>query len=78
VNLYLILWIVQDVPNPYTFAYDVKDDHYNNMGHSESSDGKGHASGSYHVYLPDGRTQTVTYKADPYVIKIELYILSFI
>ena len=51
---------------PYHFAYDVKDDYYNNFGHQETSDGKGYVSGSYHVYLPDGRTQTVTYKADDY------------
>ena len=56
----------QSAPNPYTFAYDVKDDLYNNMGHKENSDGNGNASGSYHVVLPDGRTQTVNYKADSY------------
>ena len=43
----------------------MKDDYYNNFGHSETSDGK-YATGSYHVALPDGRHQTVTYKADDY------------
>lgn len=38
---------------------------YVNMGHKEKSDGKV-TSGSYHVALPDGRIQTVTYKADDY------------
>ena len=51
---------------PYYFAYDVKDDYtYNNYGQKESSDGKV-TTGSYHVLLPDGRTQIVTYKADSY------------
>ena len=53
-------------PQPYAFSYDVKDDYYNNFGHSESGDGYGKVSGSYHVYLPDGRTQTVTYHDDGY------------
>ena len=44
----------------------MKDDYYNNMGHKETSDGNGYVSGSYHVALPDGRVQTVTYKADGY------------
>ena len=35
------------------------------MGHSESSDGKV-VTGTYHIVLPDGRHQTVTYKADSY------------
>ena len=51
---------------PYNFAYQVIDDpSYNNFGHSENSDGKV-TSGSYNVLLPDGRTQTVTYKVDGY------------
>jgi len=45
----------------------VKDDYtYNNYNHQESSDDKGYVTGSYSVYLPDGRTQVVTYKADDY------------
>ena len=52
-------------PRPYSFAYDVKDEYYNNYGHKETSDGK-YVTGSYHVALPDGRHQTVTYKADEY------------
>ncbi|XP_046441409.1 adhesive plaque matrix protein-like isoform X1 [Daphnia pulex] len=56
-----------DTPKAYHFAYDVNDDYtYNNYNHQESSDDKGYVTGSYSVYLPDGRTQTVTYKADDY------------
>ncbi len=43
----------------------MKDDYYNNFGHQETSDGK-YVTGSYHVALPDGRHQKVTYKADDY------------
>lgn len=53
-------------PRPHQFAWDVKDDYsYVNMGQNENSDGKA-VTGSYHVTLPDGRTQTVHYKADSY------------
>ena len=53
----------QQPASPYTYSYDVKDDYsYVNMGHQESNDGKV-VSGSYRVALPDGRIQTVTYKA---------------
>ncbi len=52
-------------PQPYSFNYEVKDDYYNNFGHQETSDGK-YVTGSYHVALPDGRHQRVTYKADDY------------
>nr|CAH0109884.1 unnamed protein product [Daphnia galeata] len=56
-----------DVPSPYHFAWEVKDDYtYNDYAHQESSDGKGYVSGSYKTLLPDGRTQIVTYKADDY------------
>lgn len=54
-------------PMPYDFAWNVKDDYYyNDYAHQESGDGKGYVSGSYRTYLPDGRTQTVNYKADDY------------
>jgi len=54
------------VAQPYNYAYDIKDDYYyNNFGQQETSDGKV-VSGSYHVALPDGRIQTVSYKADSY------------
>uniref|UniRef100_A0A0P4Z0R4 Cuticle protein n=1 Tax=Daphnia magna TaxID=35525 RepID=A0A0P4Z0R4_9CRUS len=53
-------------PQPYNFAYDVKDEpSYNDFGHQETADGKV-TSGSYKVVLPDGRTQVVTYKDDGY------------
>ncbi|XP_057369018.1 cuticle protein 18.6-like [Daphnia carinata] len=51
-------------PMPFNFAYEVKDDaSYQDFSHKEVSDGKV-VTGSYHVALPDGRTQIVTYKAD--------------
>lgn len=53
-------------PKPYSFAYDVNDEYYyDNHGRQEKSDGKT-TSGSYHVVLPDGRRQVVTYTVDPY------------
>lgn len=39
------------------------DDSYNDYGHEESSDGQT-VTGSYHVKLPDGRAQFVSYTAD--------------
>ncbi len=52
---------------PYSFAWAVKDDPtYNDYAHQETADDKGYVSGSYRVLLPDGRTQTVNYKADDY------------
>ncbi|XP_046463067.1 adhesive plaque matrix protein-like [Daphnia pulex] len=54
-------------PMPYSFAWAVKDDYtYNDYAHQETADDKGYVSGSYRTLLPDGRTQTVTYKADDY------------
>ena len=59
--------IARQAPMPYNFAWAVKDDYtYNDYAHQESSDDKGYVSGSYRTLLPDGRTQTVTYKADDY------------
>ena len=52
---------------PYNFAFAVKDDYtQNDFAHQESGDDKGYVSGSYSVLLPDGRTQTVNFKADDY------------
>ncbi|XP_066967061.1 uncharacterized protein [Macrobrachium rosenbergii] len=49
---------------PFEFEYAVQD-HYNGLdfGHNENSDGTV-VSGQYHVLLPDGRTQIVSYTAD--------------
>jgi hypothetical protein len=59
--------ITRQAPMPYNFAWAVKDDYtYNDYAHQESSDDKGYVTGSYRTLLPDGRTQTVTYKADDY------------
>ncbi len=52
------------MPKPYSFGYSVKDkESYSNYGHEETSDGTT-VRGSYHVLLPDGSVQKVTYKAD--------------
>lgn len=46
---------------PYQFAYSVSDSaSYNEYGHQETSDGN-LVKGEYHVLLPDGRTQIVSY-----------------
>ncbi|XP_066965730.1 cuticle protein 7-like [Macrobrachium rosenbergii] len=51
---------------PFDFNYVVKDDYQNlDFGHKSNSDGKV-VTGDYHVLLPDGRVQTVTYTADGY------------
>lgn len=49
----------------YEFGYRVRDPHSgNDYGHEEVSDGKS-AKGKYHVLLPDGRLQKVSYVAGP-------------
>ena len=53
--------VYPDEPPKYTYTYGVADDYSKaNFGQTESRDGYS-ASGSYHVALPDGRIQTVTY-----------------
>ncbi|CAB4059349.1 unnamed protein product [Lepeophtheirus salmonis] len=48
----------------YKYGYDIRDDyHGTNFGASESSYGQG-IRGEYHVHLPDGRIQTVSYYDD--------------
>ncbi|XP_064082615.1 larval cuticle protein A2B-like [Macrobrachium nipponense] len=58
--------VVHHAPTPYDYGYGVSDAYTgNDFGHSESSDGNV-VKGSYHVLLPDGRKQVVTYTADHY------------
>ncbi|KAK7086509.1 hypothetical protein SK128_008001 [Halocaridina rubra] len=58
--------VVHHPPAPYDYGYGVADAYTgNDFGHSESSDGNV-VKGSYHVLLPDGRKQIVTYTADHY------------
>ena len=53
----------------YSFSWNVQDA-YNDFGHREDrglgKSGIDETRGSYHVQLPDGRVQTVTYFVDPY------------
>merc|ERR1712083_946238 len=54
------------LPPIYDFAWDVLDTYSgNDFGHKESRNDK-LTTGSYHVALPDGRVQTVTYTVDGY------------
>ncbi|XP_066966785.1 pro-resilin-like [Macrobrachium rosenbergii] len=51
---------------PFDFNYEVKD-HYKGLDYSHNSNSDGNlVTGKYHVLLPDGRTQIVTYTADHY------------
>ena len=51
-------------PAHYNYEYKVHDDyHGTDFGHHESRDGY-NTKGEYHVLLPDGRIQTVTYHVD--------------
>ncbi|XP_013178700.1 PREDICTED: pro-resilin-like [Papilio xuthus] len=53
-----------EVPKSYEFGYSVKDSRSgNDYGRREKSDGH-EVRGEYRVFLPDGRTQIVTYHAD--------------
>ncbi|KAI9552961.1 hypothetical protein GHT06_020846 [Daphnia sinensis] len=49
-------------PMPYNFGYEVKADDYTSFGDTRVGDRQGKVSGTYHVQLPDGRHQHVTYK----------------
>lgn len=48
---------------PFSFGYAVKDEYYNDYAHDTTSDGRVR-TGTYRTFLPDGRLQIVTYKAD--------------
>ena len=53
-----------DVPVHYAYEYKVHDDYAGtDFGHHEARDGYA-TNGEYHVLLPDGRLQTVTYHVD--------------
>ncbi|KAL4715392.1 hypothetical protein ACJJTC_015163 [Scirpophaga incertulas] len=53
------------LPANYEFSYDVQDNAVSlDFGHNEKRK-EDRATGSYHVLLPDGRTQLVEYEAGP-------------
>ena len=53
-----------EVPVHYAYEYKVHDDYAGtDFGHAEARDGYA-TKGEYHVLLPDGRLQTVTYHVD--------------
>ena len=54
-------------PTPYHYEYKVHDDkEHLDFGAEEKGDGSGTVHGSYHVKLPDGRLQHVSYTVDDY------------
>ena len=54
-------------PSPYHYEYKVQDDkEYLDFGAQEEGDGQGDVHGEYHVQLPDGRLQHVSYHVDDY------------
>merc|ERR1719317_1211343 len=54
-------------PSPYHYEYKVHDDkEYLDFGAEEEGDGKDNVHGFYHVKLPDGRLQKVTYTVNSY------------
>merc|ERR1719250_82480 len=54
-------------PSPYRYEYKVHDDkEYLDFGAEEEGDGKDNVHGFYHVQLPDGRLQKVTYTVNGY------------
>merc|ERR1712158_244839 len=60
-----VVKVVKEAPEPYTYTYGVADDYSKaNFNAAETGDANGVVGGSYSVYLPDGRIQTVTYTAD--------------
>ena len=54
------------LPANYAFTWKVKDDYTkNDYGQTENREGE-QTQGEYHVLLPDGRTQRVSYTVDAY------------
>nr|CAH0099177.1 unnamed protein product [Daphnia galeata] len=57
-------YVITTDAQPYSFSWSVLDKpSFQEYSHTQSSDGKV-TTGFYHVYLPDGRVQTVNYRAD--------------
>merc|ERR1712223_282860 len=57
---------INNLPAQYAFQWKVKDDYSkNDYGQKEARDGD-ITKGQYHVLLPDGRTQKVSYTVDSY------------
>lgn len=57
--------VIFQLPANYEFTYDVQDNGVSlDFGHNEKRKDD-RAQGSYHVLLPDGRTQLVEYEAGP-------------
>ena len=55
------------IPQPYQYEYGVADQYTGaQYKAAETQDEKGTVLGEYSVNLPDGRIQTVTYRADAY------------
>ncbi|KAL3273411.1 hypothetical protein HHI36_014857 [Cryptolaemus montrouzieri] len=56
---------VDNRPEPYNYNYNVENPPTNTFfGHTEAGDPAGRVSGTYYVFLPDGRTLTVEYYVD--------------
>lgn len=52
-----------EVPKPYNFGFEVRDDNTTNyQNRAEVSDAEGRVKGSYSYVLPDGFVYTVTYE----------------
>lgn len=67
-QIFLFLFFLQD-ESGYAFGYRVRDYHTgNDFGHTQKrmtgSSGSMETHGEYKILMPDGRTQSVKYKAD--------------
>jgi hemolysin activation/secretion protein len=58
------MMLLSQEPANYKFSYEVEANEYGTVFGQEESRQNEKAHGSYHVLLPDGRTQVVEYEAD--------------
>ncbi|KAJ8959078.1 hypothetical protein NQ318_022335 [Aromia moschata] len=57
--------VPSEPPTPYDYQYKVENPPTNTFfGKNEAGDAAGRVTGSYYVYLPDGRLMTVDYSVD--------------